>query len=665
MKGEAQRQGAEAGADRRSGRGAAAARLLAVLGLVASLALAADALIDWASARSLETYAIHLARNWADRAEAGQAGAPRPAGTRRTRDVLDQRLFGPRGVPLAGATGRGAIDPGPALPEGWPGAWARLTEGRPHVKLLHDPRRSARTEAQVFLPLPEGRADGARFARLRMDLSDLSGPVTRVLAQAGLAMAALAGAAVLGPALGWLALRGRARRAEDAAREAAHADLLTGLANRAGFDLEAGTLAERTARAGGWVAAISLDLDRFRALNDQHGAAAGDAALRRAAEALRGALRGDDVVGRLGGDEFAALVHLSRPEDLGGVLEMLRRRLSGPAMAEGRRLEVSASLGGFVMDPRRVSLTSGLRRAEIALAEARAEGGGRARLFQPAMEDRLHRGRRIERSLREGMKAGRFWMAYQPLVSRRSGRVRGFEALMRLSDPDGRPVAPGDFIPVAEKTGLIRELGAWALREAAGAAMRWPEPLRVSVNLSAAQFRDGALVEAVTSALSAAGLPPARLELEITESLLIADPEEAGRQLAELRRLGVSVAMDDFGAGYSSLAYLWRFRFDRLKLDRSFAQALSAESARAQDMIAAIVALGHRLGMRVTAEGIETSAQARLFGRLGCDDFQGFHFGFPAAERELAEIMRWARDAQAEREAARGPAAPGPRSRTG
>ncbi|MEM1314645.1 MAG: EAL domain-containing protein [Pseudomonadota bacterium] len=245
-------------------------------------------------------------------------------------------------------------------------------------------------------------------------------------------------------------------------------------------------------------------------------------------------------------------------------------------------------------------------------------------------------------------KAGRCSLAYQPLVDRRTGRTIGFEALMRLTDGYGVQISPAEFIPVAEEIGVIVELGDWALRTAAQAAAAWPAPLHVSVNLSVRQFDDERLADTVAACLADAGLPPARFELEVTESLLIANPDHVERQLEALRALGVSIAMDDFGTGYSSLAYLWRFGFDRLKLDRSFVQAMSVDRARARDVIAAIVALGHRLGMSVTAEGIETEDEAAALGELGCDVLQGYRYGTPLSDRELREVMAWDEDAQEE-----------------
>jgi EAL domain-containing protein (putative c-di-GMP-specific phosphodiesterase class I) len=265
------------------------------------------------------------------------------------------------------------------------------------------------------------------------------------------------------------------------------------------------------------------------------------------------------------------------------------------------------------------------------------------------MAARVARRRHVERAIRDGMRNGSFSLSYQALVDRRSGATVGFEALMRLTDAEGASIPPAEFIPVAEEMGVIVELGDWAIRTAAAAAVRWPRTLHVSVNLSVRQFDDERLAETVARILAEAGLAPDRLELEVTESLVISNPEHVERQLAALKALGVSIAMDDFGTGYSSLAYLWRFGFDRLKLDRSFVQALSVDAGRARDVISAIVALGHRLGMSVTAEGIETQAEAEALGELGCDILQGYRYGAPLSDRELREVMAWTDDAEADR----------------
>lgn len=538
----------------------------------------------------------------------------------------------PRGVrPSAGFDLTKFSVSGPPDPQ----IWAALEAGS--IALAHD-QVGARILAIARLPDRLAPPSDPLAAVLTVDLTTPRTTLTTAAREAARVVGGLAALATGIGALLWLALVRRLRAAESELRDRSRLDALTGLANRAGFVAAAAVMTDASGRGGGRTAVICLDVDGFRMVNEVQGHASGDVLLRRVAAALRADLRREDVIARLGADEFAVAARVRGAADLEALLARLPRRIAALSVAPG---QTSASFGAALLAPDENDIESALARADLALAEARAEGGGATRVFAPEMEVRVRRRRRIERLIRSGMAEGRFALAYQPMVGRRDLRTCGAEALMRLTDADGAQIPPSDFIPVAEETGAIVQLGAWAIRTATLEAARWPAPLRISVNLSARQFLDGRLPDTVRRALHDSGLPAARLELEITESLLISDQEAVSRQLADLRAMGVSVAMDDFGAGYSSLAYLWRFGFDRLKLDRSFVLALADDQARARDVIAAIVALGHRLGMTVTAEGIETAAEARILAALGCDEMQGFHFGRPMPAEDLREVLRW------------------------
>lgn len=539
----------------------------------------------------------------------------------------------------------------PSLRHAHPDAWQALQSGGRFIELAESPPHGDRPPryAEVFLPLslPDGAVAG--YAELYVDITGFSQEMTDALRIAGAGLALLAALGFGAPALGWWSMRCKTRRAQDEMARITQRDQLTDLPNRSGFASDSARLAQAAADAGDGLAVICLDIDGFRAINDLHGADAGDAVLRRIASCLRGVLRRDDVLARLGSDMFGVVVRLSPTTDLQPILARLSARaaapIAAPGASDGRAISISMTIGACRIAPGEVGVDGGLRRAEIALQEARTGGHGRICVFQPEMETRMRRRRQVERSIREGIQRNRFTLHYQPLVRAADGRTRGFEALMRLVDANGKPISPGEFIPAAEDIGAISQLGAWALHEACAAAAHWPEALSVSVNLSVEQFRAGDLVEAVQAALDACGLPPDRLELEITESLLISNVDQVEAQLDALKSLGVSLAMDDFGTGYSSLSYLWRFRFDRLKLDRSFVQAFDQKPDRARTTIAAIVALGRRLDMKVTAEGVETEAQARMLTELGCDNLQGYHFGAPMPEMQLREVMRWEADA--------------------
>ncbi len=651
------------------------------------LALGVGAAMAWSSGQTVRIHALRLVETWsatmteaapalprhlrAGRLHEADLDPLREAGTRA--DAYGFRLFDLNGAPLASAwRWRGRMlarlepappasraagevlpgEPGP-LPLGAPAVWRRLSAGERVVKLdiaapvLGGPARFA----EVYMPILDPQGAIAGYAEVYVDVDAFAARIERVQALAGAALAAAGALAFAGPALAWVGARRRREQAEAGVRRAVRLDALTGLPNRAGFAEAAAELAAEAARDGVRLAVLAIDLDRFRTVNELHGPVVGDAVLRAATRVLRASLRSEDLLARVGPDDFAALLRLSEAADLPAILARISARVATPVSdAEGRPLSLSASVGACLLAPGELAVDPALRRAEIAQREARAAGHGRTCLFDPAMEARVQRRRAVETAIREGVTHGRFSLHYQPLVRSRDGATRGFEALMRLRDGQDRPISPAEFIPAAEDMDQIGALGAWALHEATSVAAGWPAPLAISVNLSVAQFRDGRLVDTVRSALESSGLDPSRLELEVTESMLISDADAVERQLARIRALGVSIAMDDFGAGYSSLAYLWRFRFDRLKLDRSFVLAFDAHPARARGMIGGIVALGRRLGMKVTAEGIETPEQAAAMADLGCDTLQGYHFGRPMPEADLREVMRWEADATAEQE---------------
>ena len=647
----------------------------------------------WSSAQTVRIHALRLVETWSAGMTEAAPALPRHLRAGRLHeadldplretgardDAYGFRLFDRDGAPVASAwrwQGRtlarlepapppvrdpyAALPPRPEpLPLRAPEVWRRLLAGERVVALDAAPPAPAGPArfAEVFLPIHDPDGSVAGYAEVYVDVAAFAARVERVQALAGAALAAAGALAFAGPALAWMGARRRREQAEARVRRAAGLDALTGLPNRAGFAEAAAEAARAAQRDGMRLAVLAIDLDRFRTVNELHGPAIGDAVLRVAAQALRAGLRSEDLLARVGPDDFAAVLRLPEAADLPPILARLSARVAAPAAdAEGRPMALSASVGACLLGAGELGVDGALRRAEIAQREARAGGAGRTCVFVPEMEARVQRRRAVETAIREGVVHGRFSLHYQPLVRARDGVTRGFEALMRLRDGDGRPISPVEFIPAAEDMDQIGALGAWALHEATSVAAAWPAPMSISVNLSVAQFRDGRLVETVRSALAASGLDPARLELEVTESMLISDAEAVERQLAQLRSLGVSIAMDDFGAGYSSLAYLWRFRFDRLKLDRSFVLAFDAHPARARGMIGGIVALGRRLGMKVTAEGIETPAQAAAMAEVGCDTLQGYHFGRPMPEAELREVMRWEADAAEDRRAPPRPA---------
>lgn len=436
---------------------------------------------------------------------------------------------------------------------------------------------------------------------------------------------------------GWMAsLEDVTERRQTEARiiHMARHDPLTGLPNRALF----GERLREAVAAGRGCTLFCLDLDGFKEVNDTLGHPAGDALLRIVAERLRHLLRDTDTVARLGGDEFAVLLTDARHGEAAIPLaETIIAALGHPYDIGGRQATIGASLGIATLVPGDTGDEDMLlRRADLALYHAKGAGRRCHRLFVPAMETAIQLRRQLEADLRHALRGGEFLLYYQPVFRIHSGELTGFEALLRWHHPIRGLVMPGDFIPFAEESGLIVPIGAWALREACREAAGWPGGLKVAVNLSAAQFGQGRdLVTQVRAALAQSGLPSTRLELEVTESALLADTAETLAILQELRALGIGIALDDFGTGYSSLSYLRNFPFTKVKIDQSFVRDMGQHPDSAA-IVHAVVGLGRSLGMLTQAEGIETEEQRRLLLSEACDEGQGYLFSPP---RPAAEIL--------------------------
>jgi diguanylate cyclase (GGDEF)-like protein len=459
------------------------------------------------------------------------------------------------------------------------------------------------------------------------------------LHQAFVAVAATVGGALLLLALVagvFLVMRERAKqRVDQRVRYLAEHDALSGALNRASFQRQLQQAVRLHAQDGSGFAVLCIDLDRFKDVNDSHGHATGDEVLRECTRRLKALLRQGDVLARLGGDEFAILQRgVTGGDDMLGLGQRIVEALARPHELAGQRLLCAGSVGAarFGVDAHTVEEL--LHKADVAMYRAKTEGRGRFSFYDGELDQQLEQRRELTRALRTAVeqraeRASGLALHYQPLHGPDGQTLLGYEALMRWTHPTLGAVSPGRFIPLAEDTGLIEPLGRWALEQACHEATRWPAPLAVSVNLSAAQFRgETDLVEVVAQALAQSGLAPQRLELEITESLLMSDTDAVIAQLTRLSALGVAIAMDDFGTGYSSLAYLWRFPFDKVKIDRAFTQGLQ-DDQRVALIVRSIVALAHAMGIRVNAEGVETAQQLALLQQMGCDELQGFLLGRP------------------------------------
>ena len=408
----------------------------------------------------------------------------------------------------------------------------------------------------------------------------------------------------------------------------AHHDELTGLPNRTLFHncLEE-ALAAGQARQH-MTAALCLDLDNFKNINDALGHAFGDRLLRALGQRLRGVLRDQDTLARLGGDEFAVVLpHLARIEDAQRTATRLIEAVAPPFLIDGHSFSVGLSVGIAIAPVDHHKADQLLRYADMALYEAKRNGRNRFELFRPELDEAARRRRLMETDLRTALHLGQLHMHYQPIIGS-AGQITGYEALMRWQHPTKGLIMPLDFIPIAEETGLIHEVGTRALNLACQEAASWATEQSVAVNLSPVQFKNGDLVEIVQLALTDARLAPSRLELEITESVLLENSEGNLRTLQALKDLGVCIALDDFGTGYSSLGYLRSFPFDRIKIDKSFVHDMG-ESREAMSIIRAITGMSSSLLINTTAEGVETEAQFKQLQAEGCSHFQGYLFGHP------------------------------------
>jgi diguanylate cyclase (GGDEF)-like protein len=432
-----------------------------------------------------------------------------------------------------------------------------------------------------------------------------------------------------------------AQREESEARTQflAHHDALTGLGNRMLFSEQLRQALEEMPGYGRSLSVLFIDLDGFKSVNDTLGHSVGDDLLKAIAADLRDLLGDFDRIARLGGDEFAIL-QVCDDQDAGPIAlaETILKTVDRPYKIDGHDVVVGASIGIVTHNEGKVSPEELLKDADLAMYRAKSDGRGMYRVFDPEMDAAAQARRQLETEMRIGFGRGDFYLVYQPLVNLQTRQVTGFEALMRWRHGERGDISPVEFIPVAEEIGLINQLGDWGLRQACMDAMRWPQDIRVSVNLSPVQFSKGNLVSTVMNALAASGLAPSRLELEITESVLLEKSERNLKVLMGLRLLGVRISMDDFGTGYSSLGYLRHFRFDKIKIDQSFIRDLMKNPDNLA-IVKAITSLGISLGIATTAEGVETEEQVRCLNLEGCTEVQGYIYSRPVLAQDIDSLL--------------------------
>jgi diguanylate cyclase (GGDEF)-like protein/PAS domain S-box-containing protein len=427
------------------------------------------------------------------------------------------------------------------------------------------------------------------------------------------------------------------KQAEAQILHLAHHDSLTGLPNRAAFNEHLALGLEQAAAIGGSVAVMCIDLDRFKEINDVYGHAAGDCLLREVSQRLQIAADGA-FLARLGGDEFIIVVtEGEQPVTAEKIADALLAAVADDFEVDGHSLAVGMSLGVAVYPADGADAASLLSNADAALYRAKGEGRGTVRFFAPEMDTLLRERRVLQQELRNAIPNGELRLHYQPLAQT-GGKIVGFEALARWMHPTRGIVPPSTFIPLAEESSLVISMGEWILREACREAASWPKPLHIAVNLSPVQFRHGDLAALVHSILLETGLTPGRLELEITEGVLIGDFSRAVAVLRRIKALGVRISMDDFGTGYSSLSYLQSFPFDKIKIDRAFIANVE-RNAQSASIVRAVIGLGRGLNVPIVAEGVETQEQRSFLMGEDCDEIQGYLLGRPGPIADYAELI--------------------------
>jgi diguanylate cyclase (GGDEF)-like protein len=498
-----------------------------------------------------------------------------------------------------------------------------VKEGIPPLRPLH--------YSQAYLPV----GDGASVVAAYVDLTDNYNKFRNVLLVSVLTLCLLTGAGVSIPMIAWQRLTRQKEEADRRIRFLAAHDPLTSAMNRSRLIERLGLQLAVLSSDGIRIALHFIDIDHFKEINDRYGHDGGDLVLKTLAERFGAITRREDTVGRFGGDELIVIQSDVRDgEQAAAFAERMRAAAASPIEFRQRDIMITVSIGVAIAptdgrDPDRL-----LKSADLALYVSKAAGRDCVRLFSPSMDAELTARVKLDKAIRDAVENGSFILHFQPMFEL-GGRLIGFEALVRLPAEDGSLIPPLVFLPVAEELRLMDRVGAWVLREACRVAVTWPADLTIAVNISPSQFAKGNISEAVARVLKETGLDAGRLEIEITENLLVKDTDTALAELNKLKAMGVSIVMDDFGTGYSSLSYLWRFPFNKIKIDRSFMLGLDRSGRNVESVIKTIVALGRELQMRVTVEGVETEKQVAFLKGIPGDQAQGFLFGQPVPASEI------------------------------
>lgn len=514
-----------------------------------------------------------------------------------------------------------------------------VTSGASNVQVLQrmSPAGDQSVFVDAFVPAKgqDGRVIGA--VQVYLDKSEIATFYHSFLDWIGLLLPVVCAVIYVVPSVAFVMKREQAFSRGEDVRQLSRYDALTGALNRHTMSTEA---KKRFADRGQdtQIGVFFLDIDKFKTVNDTHGHEFGDAYLKHIASILIASVRETDLVGRMGGDEFVVCF----PDACLNLLERVGQKMmhaaNQPFEYKGKTIQGSLSIGAHLADPDE-SGPEALHAADLALYHAKSTGRNKMQVYFKALDTALLRRCEVEARMRQAFDRNEFEVHFQPLSKPSDGSIIGFEALLRLNGADGAPISPTEFIPIAEETGMIQALGMRTLRQAIETAKTWPDDIFLSVNLSPAQFQKGDLVTEIEALLTELDFPAGRLELEVTENLLMAGEERVSAQLVGLKRMGISIAMDDFGTGYSSLGYLWKYDFDKLKIDRVFLEGFEFDNLRYREIIETIVTLGHKMGMQVTVEGVENKAQTEMLDEFACDQYQGFLIGKPMPAAQALETI--------------------------
>ena len=454
---------------------------------------------------------------------------------------------------------------------------------------------------------------------------------------ASVALCGLTGLGFFVPAVAWYRRTREKQQADRRIKFLAHHDVLTGLPNRARLIERLQGALDALPSTGGHIALYFIDLDRFKHVNDTYGHDGGDFLLNTSAQRLSSATRIEDMVARFGGDEFVIVqTGVSDKSQAEAFATRIMSILSTPMYFKDVEICTTSTIGVAIAPRDGTTPERLLTSADLALYAGKTAGRDCVRFFLPKMDEGMRKGVELEKLLREKVANEGLVLQYQPILQMSNRHLVGFEALVRLPSRDGTLILPEVFLPLAEELRLIDKIGEWVLREACRTATSWPEHITVAVNLSPAQFASGSVEDAVANALKESGLKSNRLELEITERLLLAKTDVIVATLKRLKAMGVSIVMDDFGTSYSSLSYLWKFRFDKIKIDRSFMEAFKEPNDGVQTVVKSIIELGREMKLRVTVEGVETDRQVDFLSNANADQVQGYYFGDPLPVSELS-----------------------------